>query len=137
MQGVGVVSNHFKPAAFRGSLGSEGTDDDVPAAPYRSNDLSNVCLPALGVGEEVKNGTIMPKIVGTGLQLSPGDVGNDPMYTVSQRSKTFTVCLKGSFRDVEHCNVLVPPRKKVVYQGGLAAANIDDRCRSLGCQLFY
>ena len=62
MQGVGVVSNHIKTAAFHGTLGPEGTDDDVPALPYRPRDLPNVCLAPPRVGEEMKNGANQAEI---------------------------------------------------------------------------
>jgi hypothetical protein len=85
----------------------------------------------------MKDGAIVPEIIGTSLKLDLRDVRNNPVHALSKRAQAFTISIDRSLGNVQNCNLLVTTCEKVVYQSGLATANIDDGCRVHRCQIFY
>ena len=60
MQTVSVVTNNLKPAAFRGTIRSDCTDEHMAARPHRTRHLANVRNTLVQCRKEMKHGSVMP-----------------------------------------------------------------------------
>ncbi len=98
----------------------------MASASYRTRDAANVGEPLLVGCQKMKYGSVMPNIVGTGLQFGGEDVGHTPMNVVGSFSHALFRDVDRSLGNIEYGDVLVSARDKIVGQRGFAAAYIND-----------
>ena len=76
-EGSLVITHDGEPAASRWGVRREGTDDQLPAGGQRAAEHLHVFSAVPRVGQEVKDGPVMPEIELLGCR-EPGDVRFDP-----------------------------------------------------------
>jgi len=80
----------------------------------------------------MKYGSVMPNIVGTGLQFGGEDVGHKPMNVLGRFSHALFRDVDRSLGNIEYGDVLISTRDKIVGQRGFAATYINDGGRKTG-----
>jgi len=69
-----TAANHLKTAASGRALGSECTDNHMAAPLNRAGDLADMGGTVTRQGEKMKDGAVVPNVVGRPLQFNQGDV---------------------------------------------------------------
>jgi hypothetical protein len=128
VQRFGIVTNNIETAAFCWTLGTERADDNMTSSFHRAGDLADICGALLGHGKEVKYRTVMPHAVGTGLQMYIGNIGDEPMNTVSKQAQPFPGHVESGLRNVKNTKVFVSSCHEVINKRGFATTDVDDRC---------
>jgi hypothetical protein len=77
VQALSVIGNHVQTATFSRALWPESADYHLPSGLDRIGHLTHVCNALFWRCQKVEHCTIMLHIVGTGLQLRFGNVGDD------------------------------------------------------------
>ena len=78
VQGLRIIANNIQTAALRGSFRPKGADDHIPSGLDCVGYLAQICKAFFWRCQKVEHCTVMPHIVGAGLQLRFGDVGDEP-----------------------------------------------------------
>lgn len=97
----------------------------------RSYDLSDVSDALLRVGEEVKNGSVVPNVVGLRLQFDLHNIRHQPMNSVCVAAQSSLRRLDRYLRNIQDCDILKSSRKQVIYKRGFAPAYVDDGCGTI------
>jgi hypothetical protein len=132
VQGLGVIANNVQTAALRGSFRPEGADDYMTSGLDRVGYLAHICNTLFRRCQKVEHCTVVPHIIGAGLQHRLRDVIDEPMDMFRGRPEPLLVRIDGSLRNIENTDVLVSASKKVVDESRFATADVDDGRRVLG-----
>lgn len=88
MKGVRVVTNDVEAAAAERSLRAERGNDDMPTDLDGARHLAHIRRPCLWVGQEMKDGAVMPDIVLPRTEWSRRDIATDPRDLVASVAET-------------------------------------------------
>jgi hypothetical protein len=137
VQGLGVIANNVQAAALRRPFRPEGADNYMTSGLDRVGYLANICNALFRRCQKVEHCTVVPHIVGAGLQRHLRDVSDDPIDSFQGRPQPLFVRIDGSLRNIKDADVPVSARKQVVDESGLATADVDYGRRVLGRCTFY
>lgn len=87
------IAHHRQATALKGTIGSKGCDDDMPARFDRMLNLTHVGCTFFCRSQEVKNRPVVPQVHAMFRKGSTCDVSHHPLHTLGQRSEaTLTLC---------------------------------------------
>lgn len=131
VQCFGVIAHNLKSAAFCGTFWSERADDYVTTKLHSAGDLSHVRSAVLGCGKKMKDCTVVPQVISSGLELCFRDIGDEPMDLFCAQTQPFPRNVDSGLRNIEYRDVLIAARKEVINKGRFAAANVNEGCGSV------
>src|SRR5581483_6338733 len=137
VQGLGVIANHVQTAALRRPFRPEGADNYMTSGLDRAGYLANIRNALFRRCQKVEHCTVVPHMVGAGLQRRLRDVSDEPMDTFRGRPEPLLVRIDGSLRNIKDTDVPVSASKQVVDESGLATADVDYGGRVPGRCTFY
>src|SRR5665213_471464 len=128
MKGFGVIPHNIKATALHRTIWTESADNHMTAWFYCRCDIPDISDPVFGRRQEVKNGAIVPDIVGVGRKTRLYNISPPPANGFRSFSQAPLSDFKSGLRNIPDCNIPVSPLQQVVNQCRCAAACIDDRC---------
>ena len=111
-----------------GRVWSKSNYDHMAFGLHCVRDLTDIGDTVAWRSKKMKYSAIMPHIIGRRLQFDSRNVGHEPADMFGSVPESFAVCIDRNLRNVQHRNVLVTTREKVINQCGFTAPDIDDRC---------
>src|ERR1700741_272781 len=82
VQRVRIIPNNLQTAALGRAFRSESADYHTSSGLYGTGHLTDIGNTVALRGKEMKDGAIMPHIVGSWFQVDFRDIGNKPMDTL-------------------------------------------------------
>ena len=83
MQRPGVITHDIQTTASGGAFWPEGTDDYMSSRIHRMGYLAYIGETVAGCGKKVKDSSVVPHVIGRGLQIDFRDVGDEPVDALS------------------------------------------------------
>jgi hypothetical protein len=114
VQGLGIVADNVKAAAFGWSLRAKRADNYVTSWLYSPGDLADVGNAIACGGKEMEHRPVMPHMVGGWLQFASRDVRNQPVDGLCEVPEALAVGIDRGLRDIEDADVPVPPGQQIV-----------------------
>ena len=123
---IGIVTLDIEATAFRGTLRSESSDNDVSTRLDRFLDAFDVGGTIGGGRQEMKNRAVVPNVIGIWRKVCPRNIGYEPFDAISQGSQPRLGDIDRGLGNVKDREVAITACEQVVNQCGFAASNIDN-----------
>lgn len=127
MQLIRAIPFYRQAAALNRPIFSESGDNDMAARFDRTEHGFDISGPILGVGEKMKNGTIVPDIILAGWQIRFDNIRLDPANFGRAGTQALSRRFQGMPRQIEHRHIGKTICQQVIDQRRCASADIDDR----------
>ena len=112
-----TVAHHIESATFCGSFWSKCGDNHVATRLDGAGNLRNVGDTLLWFRKKMKNRPVVPNVISEWCQLDFENVTNKPADSVCCRAQSLLCNFDCGLRDIEHGEVLISAKNKVVNEG--------------------
>ena len=114
VQRIGRIPHHREPAALHRPVRPEHRDNDVTAGAHSLAHLCDVGLALLGCAHEMKDGPVVPDLVGLCGQGKLSDVSRKPSHPPGVESEPLTGHVERTLRNVKHSDVEAMQSEQIV-----------------------